>query len=152
MLLELIEIQQVIRGHQLAQPAACPNEVFELMLWCWQAQSDYRPSFGDIMGVLQQLWQDHAARNRHQSQHTTIAKIGRLLDTQVRICLIYSHLQYAHAPPGTLRRVPASAVHSVPPQNPRQAAPNTSNYAKVTMPLRPPRREVGEDDDFYYNT
>jgi len=45
-------VERVQRGQILAQPAACPNQVYEVMRLCWAAIPDDRPSF---RGIKEQL-------------------------------------------------------------------------------------------------
>lgn len=32
----------------LSQPENCPNEIFDLMLTCWQREESERPTFADV--------------------------------------------------------------------------------------------------------
>lgn len=48
--LELIEVFEFVKGgHRLAKPEVCPNEIYEIMLDCWRAESNRRPSFDQII-------------------------------------------------------------------------------------------------------
>jgi hypothetical protein len=42
----------VLRGERLAKPDNCPNELYELMLKCWKANSEERPTFRELLTVL----------------------------------------------------------------------------------------------------
>jgi serine/threonine protein kinase len=37
--------EEVKKGYRLEQPELCPNEVYNVMLQCWDIQPDNRPSF-----------------------------------------------------------------------------------------------------------
>jgi len=45
-------IASVMKGYRLPQPSNCPNEVYQLMLKCWNINSDERPSFKDLFDQL----------------------------------------------------------------------------------------------------
>ncbi len=50
-------ITYVLDGHQLEKPSKCPQEVYELMLKCWQIEPNQRPSFVDLNHSLKQIAQ-----------------------------------------------------------------------------------------------
>uniref|UniRef100_H0WZA0 Tyrosine-protein kinase n=1 Tax=Otolemur garnettii TaxID=30611 RepID=H0WZA0_OTOGA len=50
-------LQQVMRGYRLPRPAACPREVYALMLDCWRASPDERPTFTALQEKLHTLHQ-----------------------------------------------------------------------------------------------
>jgi hypothetical protein len=42
-----------VRGGRLAKLPECPDRVYELMKQCWKQEPAERPSFGDILEVLE---------------------------------------------------------------------------------------------------
>ncbi|XP_023331198.1 tyrosine-protein kinase Btk29A [Eurytemora carolleeae] len=50
-------VERVQRGQILSQPAACPNQVYEVMRLCWAAIPDDRPSFRTIKEQLTNIVQ-----------------------------------------------------------------------------------------------
>ncbi|XP_011847783.1 PREDICTED: tyrosine-protein kinase Srms [Mandrillus leucophaeus] len=45
-------LQQIMRGYRLPRPAACPAEVYVLMLECWRSSPEERPSFATLWEKL----------------------------------------------------------------------------------------------------
>jgi hypothetical protein len=45
-------VHSVLSGARLARPARCPRELYQLMLDCWAAQPEQRPSFTDILALF----------------------------------------------------------------------------------------------------
>ncbi len=44
----------VVSGHRLPQPQECPSEVWNIMTKCWNADPKLRPSWDDILQILEQ--------------------------------------------------------------------------------------------------
>ncbi|XP_075223935.1 tyrosine-protein kinase Dnt-like isoform X2 [Lycorma delicatula] len=42
-------------GYRLSQPPNCPDELFDVMTWCWQADPDERPSFFQLFACLEEF-------------------------------------------------------------------------------------------------
>ncbi|XP_041588123.1 tyrosine-protein kinase Srms-like isoform X3 [Vulpes lagopus] len=57
-------LQQVTRGYRLPRPAACPAEVYALMLDCWKGSPAQRPAFATLQDRLS------AAHGRLRPAHT----------------------------------------------------------------------------------
>nr|XP_055201176.1 tyrosine-protein kinase Srms isoform X6 [Nyctereutes procyonoides] len=57
-------LQQVTRGYRLPRPAACPAEVYTLMLECWKGSPAQRPAFATLQDRLS------AAHGRLRPAHT----------------------------------------------------------------------------------
>ncbi|XP_072591427.1 tyrosine-protein kinase Srms isoform X2 [Vulpes vulpes] len=57
-------LQQVTRGYRLPRPAACPAEVYALMLDCWKGSPARRPAFATLQDRLS------AAHGRLRPAHT----------------------------------------------------------------------------------
>uniref|UniRef100_A0A8C0TVC7 Tyrosine-protein kinase n=2 Tax=Canis lupus familiaris TaxID=9615 RepID=A0A8C0TVC7_CANLF len=57
-------LQQVTRGYRLPRPAACPAEVYTLMLECWKGSPARRPAFATLQDRLS------AAHGRLRPAHT----------------------------------------------------------------------------------
>ncbi|WIA33379.1 hypothetical protein OEZ86_006515 [Tetradesmus obliquus] len=53
-------VQSVLSGARLARPPRCPREVYQLMLHCWAAQPEQRPSFTDILALFRSWRQEHS--------------------------------------------------------------------------------------------
>ena len=51
-------LDEVLMGYRLERPKMCPAEVYQLMMKCWQANPEGRPSFGDLYGALRQMQGD----------------------------------------------------------------------------------------------
>jgi hypothetical protein len=47
--------EAVLAGKRLTKPDRCPNEVYELMLQCWQEKTKERPSMLEVYGKLKKL-------------------------------------------------------------------------------------------------
>ncbi|XP_058418299.1 tyrosine-protein kinase Srms isoform X2 [Diceros bicornis minor] len=45
-------LQQIMRGYRLPRPAACPAEVYLLMLECWRGSPEERPAFAVLQEKL----------------------------------------------------------------------------------------------------
>ncbi|XP_004716093.1 tyrosine-protein kinase Srms [Echinops telfairi] len=45
-------LQQISRGYRLPRPAACPAEVYTLMLECWRGNPEERPTFATLQEKL----------------------------------------------------------------------------------------------------
>uniref|UniRef100_A0A8C8YJM4 Tyrosine-protein kinase n=1 Tax=Prolemur simus TaxID=1328070 RepID=A0A8C8YJM4_PROSS len=50
-------LQQILRGYRLPRPAACPAEVYVLMLECWRGSPEERPAFAVLQERLRALHQ-----------------------------------------------------------------------------------------------
>ncbi|XP_069352146.1 tyrosine-protein kinase Srms [Eulemur rufifrons] len=48
-------LQQILRGYRLPRPAACPAEVYVLMLECWRGSPEERPAFAALQERLRVL-------------------------------------------------------------------------------------------------
>ena len=46
---------KVLSGYRLPRPATCSEEVYQVMLQCWQSEPVHRPDFQTIVGTLLQL-------------------------------------------------------------------------------------------------
>lgn len=51
-------LRQVENGYRMSQPTGCPNELYALMLDCWAADENKRPSFAEIHARLEQFCGD----------------------------------------------------------------------------------------------
>ncbi|KAL2763461.1 tyrosine-protein kinase Srms, partial [Daubentonia madagascariensis] len=49
-------LQQITRGYRLPRPAACPAEVYVLMLECWRGSPEERPAFMVLQEKLRALY------------------------------------------------------------------------------------------------
>jgi hypothetical protein len=45
-------VHGVLSGVRLSRPSRCPRELYSLMLACWAAQPEQRPSFNDILATF----------------------------------------------------------------------------------------------------
>ncbi|XP_038066575.1 tyrosine-protein kinase receptor Tie-1-like [Patiria miniata] len=46
---------QLLSGYRMAKPSNCSEEIYSLMLRCWEEQSDRRPSFKELISILTQM-------------------------------------------------------------------------------------------------
>lgn len=52
-------INQVIeQGYRLPQPKDCPPLIYDLMIACWNFNSEDRPSFSSFLNPIQNLWKE----------------------------------------------------------------------------------------------
>ena len=42
-------------GYRLPQPEDCPQEMYKLMLWCWKADAEERPTFMEILQEIDKI-------------------------------------------------------------------------------------------------
>mmetsp|Transcript_15399 Transcript_15399/g.36603 ORF Transcript_15399/g.36603 Transcript_15399/m.36603 type:complete len:425 (+) Transcript_15399:1997-3271(+) len=49
--------RQVCSGRRLERPDGCPDGVFELMRRCWEKRAAWRPSFSELRGELQNIYE-----------------------------------------------------------------------------------------------
>ena len=46
-------VDQVKQGYRMSKPDGCPENVFAIVLSCWEAEPDQRPSFATIKAQLE---------------------------------------------------------------------------------------------------
>jgi hypothetical protein len=51
--------QKVIEGYRMPAPEDCPGEVYDIMKRCWLKDADQRPSFTELMSLINQLVQKY---------------------------------------------------------------------------------------------
>eukprot|EP01087_Luapelamoeba_hula_P011661 TRINITY_DN3197_c0_g1_i1.p1 TRINITY_DN3197_c0_g1~~TRINITY_DN3197_c0_g1_i1.p1 ORF type:complete len:1320 (-),score=346.70 TRINITY_DN3197_c0_g1_i1:38-3997(-) len=61
-------IERIIGGTNLPKPAACPDDVYELMLQCWNMDPAKRPSFKEIFLRLRELEYEEKKIKRREIQ------------------------------------------------------------------------------------
>jgi len=49
-------IEKVTSGYRLPAPANCPTEVYNMMLSCWESDTEKRPTFATLSTILDKLW------------------------------------------------------------------------------------------------
>ncbi|NXP06642.1 FRK kinase, partial [Thinocorus orbignyianus] len=52
-------IQELDRGYRLPKPVTCPEPLYQLMLQCWSAEADERPSFKDLCNQLESYFESY---------------------------------------------------------------------------------------------
>ncbi|VDO53544.1 unnamed protein product [Schistosoma margrebowiei] len=64
-------LRQVDAGYRMSKPPGCPPELYDLMLECWAADENKRPSFATIHFRLEQFCEDEqpAYRNANTNIH-----------------------------------------------------------------------------------
>eukprot|EP00730_Choanoeca_flexa_P017682 TRINITY_DN8547_c0_g1_i2.p1 TRINITY_DN8547_c0_g1~~TRINITY_DN8547_c0_g1_i2.p1 ORF type:complete len:1147 (+),score=180.38 TRINITY_DN8547_c0_g1_i2:51-3491(+) len=60
----------ISKGERLPRPAPCPEELYELMLACWDLDPDFRPSFRDVSKFFR--------RGAHPTYTTNLSLAGAL--------------------------------------------------------------------------
>ena len=50
---------QVCQGYRLPKPKECPEEIYKLMMACWDAEPNKRPNFDEILSTLTALLNQH---------------------------------------------------------------------------------------------
>nr|4CSV_A Chain A, SRC-ABL TYROSINE KINASE ANCESTOR [synthetic construct]4UEU_A Chain A, TYROSINE KINASE AS - A COMMON ANCESTOR OF SRC AND ABL [synthetic construct] len=49
-------IEQVERGYRMPRPQGCPEEIYELMLQCWNKSPEERPTFAETLHALETMF------------------------------------------------------------------------------------------------
>ncbi|XP_046852957.1 fibroblast growth factor receptor 2-like [Xenia sp. Carnegie-2017] len=49
------------RGHRMEPPHACPEEISTLMMKCWHADKDCRPTFSELVKILDKIIELHTS-------------------------------------------------------------------------------------------
>ncbi|KAH9381668.1 hypothetical protein HPB48_022906 [Haemaphysalis longicornis] len=66
-------------GHRMQQPSFCPDELYDIMLHCWQEDPKKRPSFAnlvtDVANVITRL--EKMKRNKRVSLNVTYVNCPR---------------------------------------------------------------------------
>ncbi|CAH8873781.1 unnamed protein product [Trichobilharzia szidati] len=60
-------LRQVDAGYRMSKPPGCPPELYDLMLECWAADENKRPSFATIHARLEQFCEDEQPAYRNAS-------------------------------------------------------------------------------------
>jgi tyrosine-protein kinase Fer len=47
--------QKVLEGYRMNAPENCPVEVYDIMKRCWEKEPDQRPTFKELMTLINQL-------------------------------------------------------------------------------------------------
>jgi hypothetical protein len=47
--------QQVLKGLRLSQPTDCPDQIYKLMVSCWDSEPNQRPTFLEIVKNLEEM-------------------------------------------------------------------------------------------------
>ncbi len=53
-------VEEVGRGHRLARPQGCPDEVYRIMLDCWARNAKRRSTFPRINRAMLEAWKSIA--------------------------------------------------------------------------------------------
>lgn len=53
---------RVMRGHRLPQLQCVDDDLYQLMLQCWQLDLDERPTFQEITHILENMLEDSTVR------------------------------------------------------------------------------------------
>ena len=48
-------MQRVREGYRLEKPEHCKREVYNVMFYCWEKDPNHRPTFGELVQLLEQL-------------------------------------------------------------------------------------------------
>jgi serine/threonine protein kinase len=51
--------QKVLKGYRMDSPEDCPAEVYNIMKCCWEKEADRRPTFKELMTMINQLLQKY---------------------------------------------------------------------------------------------
>jgi len=56
-------LQSVLQGYRMPNPAddrriTCPSELYKMMLRCWEAEPNERPSFADLHAFFNNFYAD----------------------------------------------------------------------------------------------
>ena len=65
-------MEKVATGYRLQQPKGCPDEVYKLMLSCWNEDPMERPSFEEVLNILNDLFQKIAIQNVQEQSIVTV--------------------------------------------------------------------------------
>jgi hypothetical protein len=69
-------IQFVIKGGRLDKPAKCPDELYQLMLRCWNANPEQRPDFGQALQELKSIAKKYAGEEGGEVLANSLASKG----------------------------------------------------------------------------
>ncbi|XP_076823262.1 tyrosine-protein kinase TXK-like isoform X1 [Clavelina lepadiformis] len=59
-------VDQVARGYKLERPNNCPHEVYRVMKQCWEMETEKRPSFEELLNILNDLIDEINASSQPQ--------------------------------------------------------------------------------------
>ena len=48
-------MQRVRKGYRLDKPEHCKRELYNVMFYCWEKDPDQRPTFTELVELLEQL-------------------------------------------------------------------------------------------------
>eukprot|EP01117_Protostelium_nocturnum_P006517 TRINITY_DN2349_c0_g1_i1.p1 TRINITY_DN2349_c0_g1~~TRINITY_DN2349_c0_g1_i1.p1 ORF type:complete len:731 (+),score=292.86 TRINITY_DN2349_c0_g1_i1:338-2530(+) len=74
-------VEAVIKGIRLRRPEECPTEIYELMLRCWNANPEVRPSFDKIWNILSltlEAKKEKLNENKRESIHEGIEEEDKI--------------------------------------------------------------------------
>jgi hypothetical protein len=54
--------QKVLEGYRMNTPENCPVEMYDIMKRCWEKEADQRPTFKELMTMLNQLVQKYPSQ------------------------------------------------------------------------------------------
>jgi serine/threonine protein kinase len=54
--------QKVLKGYRMEAPEDCPAEVYNIMKRCWEREADRRPTFKELMTMINQLLQQYPSQ------------------------------------------------------------------------------------------
>lgn len=82
-------VQYVLAGSRLKRPSRCPNEIYELMLSCWAAEADLRPSFAQIAKTFKHwrtvyLHKSSSGDSRDMSGSTSVSMHSQEAKTPIK--------------------------------------------------------------------
>jgi len=58
--------EKVPKGLRLSIPEKCPEDIYSLMLACWEEEINLRPNFKNLSNWIERKWED-----QFQAQHQT---------------------------------------------------------------------------------
>jgi len=62
-------MQKVVAGYRLGCPQGCPDQIYQLMLRCWQKLPEKRPGFKEIYDIIETVSREYGKQSLQWSQN-----------------------------------------------------------------------------------
>ena len=75
-------MEKVTNGYRMTKPQDCPDEVYDLMMKCWDKNPKNRPSFEVLYKEIYKLWAKLKRPESEQNQETELEEMNPYVVTQ----------------------------------------------------------------------